>query len=239
LKARQDAERMQRIKDEDPGAISIRRIQSAEATLTVSEGQLRSAEANLERARQDLGESGENNARILQAQAALEQARVNLRHTTVAAPDRGLVTNVRVDRGNFASVGAPQMTFVATHNIWIQAEFTENNLGNIKAGDPVDVAFDALPGRIFSGRIRGISFGVAIDDTPLGSLPTIENDRQFLRDEQRFAVLVDFDITDRADARNLRVGAQASVIVYTGDSWLFNTVGGIYVRVTSVLSYAY
>ncbi|MCZ6854320.1 MAG: HlyD family secretion protein [Gammaproteobacteria bacterium] len=239
LKARQDAERMQRIKEEDPGAISVRRIQSAEATLTVSEGQLRSAEANLERARQDLGESGENNARILQAQAALEQARVNLRHTTVAAPDRGLVTNVRVDRGNFASVGAPQMTFVATHNIWIQAEFTENNLGNIKAGDPVDVAFDALPGRIFSGRIRGISFGVAIDDTPLGSLPTIENDRQFLRDEQRFAVLVDFDITDRADARNLRVGAQASVIVYTGDSWLFNTVGGIYVRVTSVLSYAY
>lgn len=131
------------------------------------------------------------------------------------------------------------MTFVATHNIWIQAEFTENNLGNIKAGDPVDVAFDALPGRIFSGRIRGISFGVAIDDTPLGSLPTIENDRQFLRDEQRFAVLVDFDITDRADARNLRVGAQASVIVYTGDSWLFNTVGSIYIRVTSVLSYAY
>jgi len=239
LKARQDAERMQRIKEEDPGAISVRRIQSAEATLTVSEGQLRSAEANLERARQDLGESGENNARILQAQAALEQARVNLRHTTVAAPDRGLVTNVRVDRGNFASVGAPQMTFVATHNIWIQAEFTENNLGNIKAGDPVDVAFDALPGRIFSGSIRGISFGVAIDDTPLGSLPTIENDRQFLRDEQRFAVLVDFDITDRADARNLRVGAQASVIVYTGDSWLFNTVGSIYVRVTSVLSYAY
>ena len=52
-------------------------------------------------------------------------------------------------------------------------------------------------------------------------------------------MLVDFDITDRADARNLRVGAQASVIVYTGDSWLFNTVGSIYVRVTSVLSYAY
>ena len=142
LRARQDAERMQRIKEEDPGAISVRRIQSAEATLTVSEGQLRSAEANLERARQDLGESGENNARILQAQAALEQARVNLRHTTVAAPDRGLVTNVRVDRGNFASVGAPQMTFVATHNIWIQAEFRpsrrshERNRGSVRSRAP-------------------------------------------------------------------------------------------------------
>ena len=131
------------------------------------------------------------------------------------------------------------MTFVATHNIWVQAEFTENNLGNIKPGDPVGLAFDALPGQVFAGTVRGIGFGVAVESAPLGSLPTIENDRQFLRDEQRFAVLVDFDIPDSKDARNLRVGAQASVIVYTGDSWLFNTLGGIYLKLASLLSYAY
>jgi multidrug resistance efflux pump len=239
VRARQDAERMQRIQEEDPGAISVRRIQSAEATFKVTEGQMSSAQANLEKARQDLGEAGANNARILQAQAALDQAVLDLDRTTVKAPDRGLVTNVRLDRGNFVSAGAPQMTFVATHNIWVQAEFTENNLGNIQPGNPVDVAFDALPGRVFNGTIRGIGFGVAVNDAPLGSLPTIDNERQFLRDEQRFAVLIDFDITDPEDARNLRVGSQASVIVYTGDSWLFNTLGGIYVKLASLLSYAY
>jgi len=239
LRAEQDAVRLRRIKLEDPGALSDRRIETAEATLSAAQGQLGSAIANLEKARQDLGEAGDNNARILQAQAALEQAELDLQRTTVLAPDNGLVTDVRVDRGNFAAVGAPQMTFVATHNIWVQADFTENNLGNIRPGTVVEVAFDAMPGRVFNGTVRGIGFGVEIGSTPLGSLPAIENDRQWLRDEQRFAVVIDFAIPDAEDQRNIRVGSQASVIVYTGGNWLFNTIGKIHVRVASTLSYAY
>lgn len=239
LRADQDAVRLRRIKQEDPGAISDRRIQSAEATLSVAQGQLGSAIANHEKARQDMGEAGDNNARILQAKAALAQAKLDLQRTTIMAPDNGLVTDVRVDRGNFASVGAPQMTFLATHNIWVQADFSENNLGNIRPGASVEVAFDALPGQVFDGQVRGIGFGVAIGSTPLGSLPTIENNRQWLRDEQRFAVVIDFDILDVEDRRNIRVGTQASVIVYTGGNWIFNTIGKIHVRVASLLSYAY
>ena len=175
----------------------------------------------------------------MQAQSALEKARLDLRRTAVTAPDNGLVTDVRVDRGNFASVGAPQMTFVATHNIWVQADFTENNLGNIKSGITVEVTFDALPGRIFVGTVRDIGFGVAVGSTPLGSLPTIENDRQWLRDEQRFAVTIDFDIRNAQDRQNIRIGSQASVMVYTSGNWIFNTIGKIYVRAASILSYAY
>ncbi len=239
LRADQDAIRLRRIKKEDPGALSDRRIETAEATLSAAQGQLGSAIANLEKARQDLGDAGDNNARILEAQAALEQAELDWQRTTVRAPDDGLVTDVRVNSGSFAAAGAPQMTFIATQNIWVQADFTENNLGNIKSGDTVEVAFDVLPGQVFTGSIRGIGFGVAVDSAPLGSLPTIDNDRQWLRDEQRFAVVVDFDIPDAHDRRNLRVGAQASVIVYTGNNWIFNVAGKIYVRITSLLSYAY
>jgi len=239
LRADQDAVRLRRIKQEDPGAISDRRIQTAEATLSVAQGQLGSAIANHEKARQDLGVAGDNNARILQAQAALAQARLDLQRTIIMAPDNGLVTDVRVDRGNYASVGAPQMTFVATHNIWVQADFTENNLGNIRPGASVEVAFDSLPGQVFDGQVRGIGFGVEIGSTPLGSLPTIENNRQWLRDEQRFAVVIDFDILDVEDRRNIRVGTQVSVIVYTGGNWIFNMIGKIHVRAASILSYAY
>jgi len=237
--AEQDAVRLRRIKKEDPGALSDRRIETAEATLSAARGQLGSAVANLEKARQDLGEAGDNNARILEAQAALEQAELNLQRTTIRALDNGLVTDVRVNSGIFATAGAPQMTFIATHNIWVQADFTENNLGNIKPGDAVEVTFDVLPGRVFAGKIRGIGFGIAVNSAPLGSLPTIENDRQWLRDEQRFAVVVDFNISDADDRLNLRVGAQASVIVYTGGNWLFNVAGKIYVRFASIMSYAY
>ena len=146
--------------------------------------------------------------------AALDQAIVNLERTDVLAPDDGVVTDVRVDRGNFAQAGAPLMTFLATKDVWIQADFTENNLGNIKPGDPVGIVFDALPGKVIKGTVRTTGFGVQVDSAPLGSLPTISNDRQWLRDSQRFSVLVDFELPNAEDRRGIRVGAQASVIAY-------------------------
>jgi multidrug resistance efflux pump len=238
IRAEQDAVRLRRIKDEDPGAISDRRLEQAESAFRVTQSQLVASQANLEKAIQDLGEAGEGNSRILQAQSALEQAELDLARTTVRAPDDGLVTDVRVDNGNFASAGAPLMTFIGIDNIWIRADFTENNLGNIEPGDEVEIVFDSLPGRVLSGRVRGTGFGVSVDTTPLGSLPTVDNNRQWLRDAQRFPVDVEFRLDDRSQRRGIRVGAQASVIVYTGNNWLFNFVGKIYIRVTSLLTYA-
>jgi multidrug resistance efflux pump len=225
--------------DEDPGAISVRRLQSAEASYTISQQQLEGARANLAKAREDFGEEGEQNVRILQAQAALSQARLDLERTSVRAPTDGLVTDVRVDRGNFAATGAPQMTFLAVHNVWVQADFTENNLGNIEPGAEVEIAFDAQPGKVFQGRIRSIGYGVAVDTAALGALPTIDNNRQWLRDAQRFPVLVDIDNLGSGNIAGIRVGSQASVMVYTGDSWILNSIAWIYVRVASILSYAY
>jgi len=239
VRANQDGVRLRRIKEEDPGAISDRRLEQAEASVAVAVAQLASAEANLEKARQDLGETGDQNSRILQAQAALDQTQLDLSRTTIRAATDGLLTDVRLDRGNFASAGAPQMTFIGVHNIWVQADFTENNLGHIDAGDPVEIIFDALPGRVFPGRITSTGFGVDIAAAPLGSLPTVDNNRQWLRDAQRFPVQVEFQLRDENDRLAVRVGAQASVITYTGDNWLFNAVGKIYIRIASILTYAF
>ena len=197
------------------------------------------ARANVRKAKEDFGETGEQNVRILQAQAALGQAQLDLDRTSVRAPTDGLVTDVRVDRGNFASVGAPQMTFIAIHNVWVQADFTENNLGNIKIGDEVEIAFDALPGKVFAGKVRSVGYGVAVDTAALGALPTIDNNRQWLRDAQRFPVLVDIEGLGTSKLSGVRVGSQASVMVYTGDSWILNSIGWAYVRIASVLSYLY
>jgi multidrug resistance efflux pump len=239
LRAEQDVVRLRRIKKEDPGAISDRRVEMAEASFTAAQAALQAANADLERARQDLGETGEANYRILQARASLEQAELDLVRTSVLAPDRGVVTDVQVDRGNFAQAGAPLMTFLATHDIWVQADFTENNLGNIKPGDKVDIVFDALPGTVVKGTIRTTGFGVNVDSAPLGSLPTIDNDRTWLRDAQRFSVLLDFELPSAEDRQGIRVGAQASVVVYTGGGFLFNSIAWIRMRLLSVFTYIY
>jgi multidrug resistance efflux pump len=239
IRAEQDAVRLRRIKEEDPGAISDRRLEQAESSLLVAQSRVTASQASVEKAIQDLGAAGDENFRILQAQAGLDQAQLDLARTTVRAPDDGLVTDVRVDNGNFASAGAPLMTFIGIENIWIRADFTENNLGHIDAGDRVEIVFDSLPGRVLSGRVRGTGFGVAVDTAPLGSLLTVDNDRQWLRDAQRFPVDVEFRLADSSQRQSIRVGAQASVIVYTGDNWLFNFVGKVYIRISSLLTYAF
>lgn len=238
-RARLDAVRMRSIREQDPGAISERRIESAEASLAVAESQRVAAGANLDRARQDLGAKGDENSRILQAQAALDQALLNLDRATVRAPEDGVVTGVRLDRGSFAAAGAPQMTFIATHNIWLQADFTENNLGNLKAGDEAAIVFDSLPGHVFTGKVREVGYGVAVDTAPLGSLPTINNDPNWLRDAQRYPVLVDFNFPRDDFAPLLKVGSQASVVVYTGQYWVMNPLARLQIWAVSILTYAY
>jgi len=238
-RSEQDAVRMRRIRDEDPGAISQRRIDSAEASLASATARVAVATANLESARSALGELGDNNADIQNAQAALDKSRVDLQRTVLIAPRDGLVTDMRIDLGNFAAAGAPLMTFIATHEVWVRADLTENNLGNVKAGNRVELTFDVQPGKIYRGKIRETGFGVQVDSNSLGTLPTIDNQRNWLRDAQRFPVLIDVETGEEPQQMGLRVGSQVSVIVYTGNNWLLNFLGRIYIRAVAVMSYAY
>ena len=238
IQAEQDAVRMRSIRAEDPGALSERRLQYAEAALATSIANVEVAEANLEKARQDLGRLGEQNVRILQAQVAIADAQLNIDRSLVYAPDNGVVTNVRLNIGNFAGSGQAQMTFISTDNLWVQADFTENNLGHVEPGNPVQILFDALPGRLLEGTVRGTGFGIDVDSAALGELPTIENDKNWLREAQRFPVLVDVD-TGNVRELGVRVGSQASITVYTGAHPVLNPIARLRMRIASYLSYAY
>jgi multidrug resistance efflux pump len=239
VRATKDYDRMQRIRQEDPGAISQRRLDLAESTLRAAESRLAASKSELERARQQRGSEGTDNAGIQAARAALNQAKLQLEWTNIVAPAGGLVTDLQLEVGNFAQPGKPLMTFVGINDVWIQADLRENNLGHIQPGDTVDIALDVDPGRLYSGKVRSIGFGVdSGSTTALGSLPTIDNDRNWLRDAQRFPVIVEID--PRPEGRPaLRVGAQATVIVYTEDSFLLVPLGKIYMRLLSMASYVY
>ena len=75
-KTEQDTTRMRRIREDDPGAISERRIQSSEASLQTAQARLSAAVASLQSARSALGSTDENNAQLQQAQSALNNARL-------------------------------------------------------------------------------------------------------------------------------------------------------------------
>jgi len=241
VKQQQNAARLRRIMKDDPGAISQRRLEQADASLEEAEAHVAQAQANLEKAIEVRGPRDEGNPQLLAARAALAQAKRDLRNTQILAPDDGLVTDLRVDVGNFASTGQPLMTFVAIHSVWIQADLTENNLGHVKRGAPVEMVLDVWPGRVLKGKVRSIVWGVSAAESTSapGRLPTVQNTRNWLRDAQRFPVLIDFDDREEAIKLGMRVGSQANVIVYSGDNTIVNALGMFVIRLSGILSYAY
>ena len=238
--AQQDATRLEQIHKEDPGAISLRRVESAQSNRIKARSQVEAAKADLVRAQETAGERGENNAQLLSARAAIEKAELDLKRTAVVAPARGSVTDLRIDAGQYAQTGAPLMTLIAIHDLWINADMTENNLGNIKPGDTAAIVLDVMPGEVLKGRVRSVGTGIGPDKPPQpGTLPAVENSRDWLRQAQRFPVAVEFDPSERDRLRGVRIGGQADVLIYTGDNPVMNWLARVFINLMSYFSYLY
>lgn len=240
-KSRKNADRLQRLHDQDPGTISKRQLESAQASLQAARAKVTAAEAGITVAIEQMGGADEKDNNILKtAMAAVDKARLDLSNTLVVAASNGIITDLRADVGNYAATGSPVMTLVAINDVWIDANYTENNLGHLKEGTPVEILFDVIPGEIYVGEVRSISLGVNDGQTTApGTLPTVQNNRDWLRQSQRFPVIVGFDANQDGLSHQLRVGGQVTVIAYTENTTVLKWLGKLYIRLMSWLSYAY
>ncbi len=240
-KARQDAMRQERLYEEDKGSISVRRLETSRSTLAQARAKVQVAKAEIQRAIEQKGGEGEDNAQLKSALSAVEKATLDLENTVVRASANGMVTDLRADVGLFAGAGSPVLTLIAIQDFWIRAEFTENNLGHMRVGTPVELVVDALPGKVFSGKVGSIGLGVAAGQPPpAGTLPTIENNRDWLRQSQRYPVIINIDKEQHGQLQgHVRIGGQVEVMVYTEKAELLKTLGKWYMRVMSWFSYAY
>ncbi len=242
-KAQKDTDRLERLYREDPGTISVRRLEVSRANLDSAKAGVAAAEASVQQAIESKGgdSSAEINTILRIAQTGVEKAELDLEHTLVRATDRGQITDLRMEVGVFAGAGHPVMTLISLSDVWIQAEFTENNLGHIQKDSRVEIVFDSLPGEVYEGTITNVGLGVsATRDPQPGTLPTIDNSRDWLRQAQRFPVLVHFDVRQNEELmRQLRIGGQAAVIAYGDGAMVTRWLGKLYIRVMSFLSYAY
>ncbi|MCU1752774.1 HlyD family secretion protein [Pseudomonas sp. 6D_7.1_Bac1] len=240
LRARQDSDRLERLYRDDPGTISQRRLESAQATRQQSISQAQAARAEVQRAREQQGGSEGENAQIRSATSSLEKAELDLANTQVHARLAGLITDLRTEVGQYTAAGNPVMTLIAIHDVWISADMTENNLGHVEPGTPVSIVLDALPGEVFEGRVRSVGYGVSVGlNTAPGTLPNVQNSRDWLRPAQRFPVIIEFTPGELTDLRGLRVGGQAEVMAFPRPGNPLNPLGRLFLRLMSWLSYAY
>ena len=237
-RSRRNYDRVQRISKKNPGALSEADRDRAFSSLEQDKAGVISARAKLERAKQQLGEQGPQNPIIATAVAALDLALFNLSQTTISAPENGWVGNLLFDVGSFAPAGHPLMVLISARDTWIQADLRENNLMHLAVGNPVEFDLDVAPGRIFKGTIRSIGVGVSSGQgTSPGSLPVVQWPERWLRESQRFPVLISLGKDIPADL--LRTGGQADIMVYTGDRPLLNTLARWRIRLSAWLSYVW
>jgi multidrug resistance efflux pump len=216
------------------GVYAEARRSQAQAILDTAESAVVQAQAEVERARQTLGPKGAANPQIREAILAVEQANLDLQRTTVLAPSEGGVTSLSLAIGQVLAKGETAMTYIDIREVWIEAAFRENSLEGIKVGNPVEIVLDILPGRVVTGRVAALGYGVGnrrVD--PRTGLPNPRNESGWIRAPQPMPVRIELD----KETRPLRLGSQASVMIYPSDNAIMNTIGYIRMRLVALLTY--
>jgi multidrug resistance efflux pump len=221
----------------EKGVYAKARADMATQELQVAEANAREAESEVERARQELGPQGQDNPQFREALATVEQAKLDLVHTTVVAPSDGVITNLQLIDGEFVAVGQAALTFIDTSDVWIDANFRENSLENIRAGDPVGLVLDTLPGLVYAAKVKSVGWGVSQGSVdPETGLPKINDSMGLVRTPQRFAVKIEPDRKDFVPG-SVRYGSQANVIVYATGNPIVNAIGALWMRLVAILTY--
>ncbi len=186
---------------------------SRQAALLQAKAMLSSSESAVEAERRglDVVNSGELQlvADLHGKQAGLTVAQVNLGYTTIEAPEDGTVGERQVRPGQLVSPGTQVISFVSKIK-WIQANYRETQLTNMKAGDRAEVRVDQYPGKVFYGRVIQIA---PASGSQFALLPPDNATGNFTKVVQRVTVKIALD--DPNIAAELRPGLSTAVTIRT------------------------
>ncbi|HEY0503723.1 MAG TPA: biotin/lipoyl-binding protein [Lysobacter sp.] len=216
--------------------VSRSELDQAQARRDVAAATLQSARAALVAARVERGDDGDRSLRLRRARNLLANAQLDLRRSEVFALAPGVVSNMRLVAGAYAQAGAPKLVLVSTTPS-LQADFREKALLNVRRGTRAQVAFDALPGRVFDAEVTSLDAGVArgqID--PDGRLAAPDQNDRWVRDAER--VRVNLRLLEMPP-RPLMTGARATVQLHPRPRGLRHWLGRVQIRLITLLHYVY
>ncbi|MCE7951538.1 MAG: HlyD family secretion protein [Xanthomonadales bacterium PRO7] len=145
------------------------------------------------------------------AKAQLAAAELDLDHATVRAPIDGTIGRQNLQPGDFLAPGQPAMPLVATRGLWIDANFKETDLTNVRVGQPVSIEVDTYPGKAWKGHVASIS---PASGSEFSVLPAQNATGNWVKIVQRIAVRIAVD--DESAGPTLRAGMSAVVKIDTG-----------------------
>ena len=200
------------------GAVSGEELAHARAQVSAAQSTLTAAQAAASAAREQLasnqalteGTPVAEHPSVLTAAAKLREAWLAAHRTSIPAPVSGYVGKRSVQLGQRVAPGAPLMTVVALEQVWVDANFKENQLRQIRVGQPVRLTADVYGGKaVFDGKVAGLGIATGAASA---LLPAQNATGNWIKVVQRVPVRIALDAPAPAE-HPLRVGLSMQVTV--------------------------
>jgi membrane fusion protein (multidrug efflux system) len=189
-------------------------MQSAERQLQVLQAQKNAATRQTSAAASQSNATGQQvgvaNATILQRQADLENAKLNLSYTAIIAAESGHLSKINVQVGQFLQAGQSLFSVVMDTNPWVVANFKETQIEKMRVNQKVTVHVDAYPGHDFEAKLTSFSPATG---TRFALLPPDNASGNFVKVVQRLPVKIEFSENDPL-VKELRPGMNVDIDVH-------------------------
>ena len=197
------------------GAVSPEELAHAQAQLQAAEAALSAARGQLSRSRALVDATTVASQPQVQAAAAqLRQAYLNLQRAAIVAPVDGFVAKRSVQLGQHVQPGTPLMTVVPLDQVWVDANFKETQLHDMRLGQPVTLTADMYGDAVeFKGRLASLGMGTG---SAFALLPAQNASGNWIKIVQRIPVRVELD-REQLRQHPLRLGMSMNVIVDVHD----------------------
>ncbi|MBI1217629.1 MAG: HlyD family efflux transporter periplasmic adaptor subunit [Rhodobacteraceae bacterium] len=198
------------------GVAATTAVDDARHAAVIARGQLETAKQQVINALAALGGKPDivtdDHPTVQAALAARDTAQFNLDQSTLRAPADGIVYQADSFKpGQYVVAGTPVFTLVETSDVWVEADFKENQLTHVQPGQAVTVAFDLYPGRSFTGKVEAIGAGTGAE---FALIPAENATGNWVKVTQRIPVRIALDLG--AGTPPLHSGMSADVSVDTG-----------------------
>ncbi|HTT36267.1 MAG TPA: efflux RND transporter periplasmic adaptor subunit [Burkholderiales bacterium] len=211
------------------GFVSPENVQNAKAALDAAAAQLDGAKAAVDqaqaaivRSREQLraaaglvdNVSAQSHPRVLTAASKVKEAYLAMARSTVPAPTSGYVAKRAVQVGQRVSPGTALMAVIPAEQLWVDANFKEGQLENVRIGQPVSLTADLYGGGVvYHGRVVGLAAGTG---SAFSLLPAQNATGNWIKIVQRLPVRIALDPAELA-AHPLRIGLSMRATVDTHD----------------------
>ncbi|MFM0739482.1 efflux RND transporter periplasmic adaptor subunit [Paraburkholderia xenovorans] len=193
--------------------VSPEELARAREAVAVAQANLASAQVQLDAARALGGKvSIEASPPVLQAAAQLRLAYRNLQRTTIVSPVDGTVGQRSVQIGQQVGPGVALMSIVPLERLWVEANFKEGQIRNMRVGQPVRIVSDVYGSQVlYRGRVEGFSAGTG---SAFSMLPSQNAAGNWIKVVQRVPIVISLSAADLV-AHPLRLGLSMQVAVDT------------------------